>query len=183
MVNLIKVLDDLGVAVTYFPVNTVDRTERKRLLGLSEVAPIEVPKETSVARHLRRSRGAYRAAILCRLGPAERSLPTLRRLSPQTWTIFDTVDLHHLRELRQSEVEGDPVMRANALKVPATAAGPLAYRGSAAQRRVHTQRWTPTPVPFAHRQRNKRRVAADHEEPDPRCERRGRPIRRAQWSA
>lgn len=117
MVNLIKVLDDLEVNVTYFPVSRADRAERERLRALAEVTPIEVPKERSVARHLRRSRGAYRAAILCRLGPAERWLPSLRRLAPKTWTIFDTVDLHHLRELRQSEVEGDPVIRANALEV------------------------------------------------------------------
>lgn len=117
MVNLIKVLDDLGVEVTYFPQSRVDRTERQRLLRLAEVTPIEVAQEKSVARHLRRSRVSYGAAILCRLGPAESFLPALQRLSPETWTIFDTVDLHHLRELRQSEVEGDPVMRANALRV------------------------------------------------------------------
>jgi glycosyltransferase involved in cell wall biosynthesis len=34
-------------------------------------------------------------------------LPLLRSLAPQAKVVFDTVDLHHLRELREAEISGD----------------------------------------------------------------------------
>lgn len=117
MVNLIRVLADLGLGVTYLPQTRADRAENEKLMELANLLPVEVPKERSVARHLRRSRSTYRAALLCRLGPAERFLPTLRRRCPDTWAIFDTVDLHHLRELRQSDLEGNLSLRDAALEV------------------------------------------------------------------
>lgn len=117
MVHLIKVLTDLGLAVTYLPQTRNQRTEHQRLLQLAGSLGMEIPPERSVARHLKRNPSTYRAALLCRLGPAERTLPVLRRCAPKTWAIFDTVDLHHLRELRQSEIEGNARLKAHALEV------------------------------------------------------------------
>jgi GT2 family glycosyltransferase/glycosyltransferase involved in cell wall biosynthesis len=41
-------------------------------------------------------------------------LPLLRRHAPQAHLVFDTVDLHHLREQREAEVSGDAAQRRQA---------------------------------------------------------------------
>ena len=117
MVNLIRVLDQLGWAITYLPQTWGDRRLREELTQLAEALQIDLAGERSVKRHLRQACRSYRAAVLCRPAPTERFLPSLRRYCPDTWCIFDTVDLHHLREHRQSEIEGDRRLRASALEL------------------------------------------------------------------
>ena len=52
-------------------------------------------------------RGTLAAAIVCRHHAAGHWLPLLRRIAPQARLVFDTVDLHHLREAREAELRGD----------------------------------------------------------------------------
>jgi len=117
MVNLIRVLTDLGQEVTYLPQTISDRAERQQLSTICDSLSLQVPQERSVRRHLKRHRSTYRAAILCRVGPTEAFLPQVRRFCPRAWTLFDTVDLHHLREMRQAEIDKDSNLRAAALEV------------------------------------------------------------------
>ena len=56
-----------------------------------------------IARH----RGTLSAVIACRHHAAGHWLPLLRRIAPRARLVFDTVDLHHLRESREAELRGD----------------------------------------------------------------------------
>lgn len=120
MVNLMRVLSDLDRSVTYAPQTLGNREELQRLRQLAAELGVALPPERSVKSHIRRSGASYGVAILCRPGPTERYLPMLRRFCPGTRVLFDTVDLHHLRELRQSEIEGNRSLRRSALEVRQT---------------------------------------------------------------
>jgi len=54
-------------------------------------------------------------AVLSYWHLAELYLPLLRRLSPQTRMIVDTVDIHFIRETREAEVKGDAELKEKAL--------------------------------------------------------------------
>src|SRR5690606_28357401 len=54
-----------------------------------------------------RHRGTLAAAIACRHHAAGHWLPLLRRVAPRARLVFDTVDLHHLRESREAELRDD----------------------------------------------------------------------------
>lgn len=56
---------------------------------------------------LRRHGPRFTVAMACRCFVAHGVLPLLRRFAPQARAVFDTVDLHHVRERRGAEVAGD----------------------------------------------------------------------------
>ena len=60
-----------------------------------------------VASWLRTHGGRFHVALLVRHHVAHECLPLLKRYAPQARTVFDTVDLHYLRERRGAEVAGD----------------------------------------------------------------------------
>ncbi|EIJ43882.1 glycosyltransferase [Beggiatoa alba B18LD] len=47
-------------------------------------------------------------AIICRVDVGHRYIPFVRLLSPKTCILYDTVDIHYVRELRRAEIENDP---------------------------------------------------------------------------
>jgi glycosyltransferase involved in cell wall biosynthesis len=59
---------------------------------------------------LRKHGATLDAVLLCRLAIAAPYLTPTRRLAPQAMCIFDTVDLHFLREQRAAEVSGSKQM-------------------------------------------------------------------------
>lgn len=63
-----------------------------------------------------REGGALDAVMLCRLPVAVSYLPIVRRLSPKSKVIFDTVDLHYIREQRAAEVTGNRRLARQALR-------------------------------------------------------------------
>jgi len=65
----------------------------------------------SVMTWLRKHGATLDAVLLCRLAIAAPYLAPTRRLAPQAMCIFDTVDLHFLREQRAAEVSGSQRMR------------------------------------------------------------------------
>lgn len=65
----------------------------------------------SVMTWLRKHGSTLDAVLLCRLAIAAPYLPLSRRLAPRVKCIFDTVDLHFLREQRAAEVSGSGRMR------------------------------------------------------------------------
>ncbi|GLQ92628.1 glycosyltransferase [Dyella acidisoli] len=69
----------------------------------------------SVMTWLRKHGTTLNAVLLCRLAIAAPYLAPTRRLAPQAMCIFDTVDLHFLREQRAAEVSGSQRMRRQSL--------------------------------------------------------------------
>jgi glycosyltransferase involved in cell wall biosynthesis len=58
----------------------------------------------------------YRIVILDFWFPAEYYLPLVRKYSPDSKVIVDSVDIHFLREIREAEMKGDEKLKAKALQ-------------------------------------------------------------------
>jgi GT2 family glycosyltransferase len=106
----LKLLQSLGYQVTFAPDNLLHDGEYTRDLQRLGIECIYEPHCLSM-RHLLTARARdFDLAMLCRPYVAIRHMDTLRRLSPKIRIIYDTVDLHYLRERRQAEVEKNPLM-------------------------------------------------------------------------
>lgn len=61
-------------------------------------------------RWLAREGAALDAVMLCRLPVADQYIDVVRRFAPQARVVFDTVDLHFIREQRAAELTGNPAL-------------------------------------------------------------------------
>ncbi|WP_123771306.1 glycosyltransferase [Vulcaniibacterium tengchongense] len=110
LVNLMQLLGQEGARVTFLPAdfNHAGRyTEALQQLG---VECWHAPYITSVSAWLREHGRRFDAAVVCRHYVLREWLPLLRRYAPQARIVFDTVDLHYLRERRGAELAGDPAL-------------------------------------------------------------------------
>jgi GT2 family glycosyltransferase/glycosyltransferase involved in cell wall biosynthesis len=104
MMYMLRALLDLGCSVTFLP-GDLWRSEpycrHLQSMGIEVLyGPIDVRREIA-------ERGdRLRLAILCRATTAIKYLHLVRELAPQARLVYDTVDLHFLRELRRAELEG-----------------------------------------------------------------------------
>lgn len=107
MLALMRVLREEGCAVTFFAENRAHDgryTEAIQQLGVEAwwQAPLgDVPRW--LAKHGRR----FDTVIVSRHYVLSPLLPLLRLHAPRAAIVFDTVDLHHLREQREAELSGD----------------------------------------------------------------------------
>ncbi len=107
MDGLLRLLVQRGLQVTFAADNLEragDYAERLQRLGI-EV--LYAPHTASLEQHLERYGARYRMVVLSRRDPAAKHLATVRRLAPHATLVFDTVDLHFLREARQAALLGD----------------------------------------------------------------------------
>ncbi|HRD67482.1 MAG TPA: glycosyltransferase [Candidatus Competibacter sp.] len=104
-----KILVGLGYRVSFLPVYDLAYVPRYtadlQRLGVECLYPPYVP---SVEQHLAERGGRYDYVILTRVATAQTFLDGVRRYCPRAKIVFNTVDLHFLREERQAQVEGDP---------------------------------------------------------------------------
>jgi GT2 family glycosyltransferase/glycosyltransferase involved in cell wall biosynthesis len=112
MFELLRMLINLNYAVTFVPNNGADvprYTEALEELGVEVLhGPLHMP--TLIAELA----PDLRVAILSRPQVAWGVLPALRELAPDTKIIYDTVDLHFLRERRRAEIEKEGTASPNA---------------------------------------------------------------------
>lgn len=106
----LKLLQSLGYKVTFVPDNLLHDGEYTRDLQRIGIECVYEPHCLSVKHFITAHAADYQIAMLCRPYVAIRHLGLLRLISPDTRIIYDTVDLHYLRERRQAEVEKNPLM-------------------------------------------------------------------------
>jgi len=70
-------------------------------------------------RWLRREGATLDAIMLCRLPVADQYIDVVRRHAPRARVVFDTVDLHFIRERRAAELIGTPAMVRRAIRLRA----------------------------------------------------------------
>lgn len=102
---------DLGFRVTFIPV--VDLAWLPRYTADLQRLGVEClyrPHESSVATHLQEVGARYDAVTISRLATAEQWMELVRRECRHARVLFNTVDLHFLREARQAEVEKDALL-------------------------------------------------------------------------
>lgn len=113
--ELLRLLVDEGCAVSFFAENGLDDgpyTEALRQLGVEAWTQ---PWLGGIPDWLARHGARFQLVVVSRHYVLSPLLPLLRRHAPQARIVFDTVDLHHLREAREAERLGDPaLLRASA---------------------------------------------------------------------
>ncbi len=107
MINIIKILKELNYHVVFMAENlSFDKKYTTALQQLS-IECIYAPAITSPVSYLQEKGKYFSHVILSRHYIAEPVLPFIRDYCPKAKIIFDTVDLHYLREQRMAEVTND----------------------------------------------------------------------------
>jgi len=112
MLAMIQILRELGHKVTFLPDDLAPfepYTETLQQLGVEVLyLPIAIPQ------YLEQRLGEFDLVILSRVTVAMKYVSSILGAAHRPPVIFDTVDLHHLREQRRAELEGDPALMSEA---------------------------------------------------------------------
>ncbi|MFK2900945.1 glycosyltransferase [Dyella jejuensis] len=103
LINIMRLLGEMGWRVSFMADNRVASHDEICQLGRLGVHTLCKPWSPSLARWLTGERDTLQAVMLCRHYVATPNLDLVRRLTPRAKVIFDTVDLHFLRERRAAE--------------------------------------------------------------------------------
>jgi glycosyltransferase involved in cell wall biosynthesis len=110
LVNLMRLLHEEGAHVVFLPANRAHAghyTEALQQLGVEAwYAPFARRAPAWLSEHGPR----FDTVLLCRHYVASEMLPLLRRHAPQARILFDSVDLHYLREQRAAQLAGDATL-------------------------------------------------------------------------
>ncbi|PZO65731.1 MAG: glycosyl transferase [Pseudoxanthomonas suwonensis] len=107
LVEVITLMQQLGWEVVFLPVDLAHAGAATEALQQLGVECWHAPFVGQPAAWLREHGRGFRAAWVCRYHIAHDVLPLLRRHAPDATVVFDSIDLHFLRELRAAEVHGD----------------------------------------------------------------------------
>ncbi|MGN6113585.1 MAG: glycosyltransferase family 4 protein, partial [Luteimonas sp.] len=107
LVNLMRMLREDGAHVVFMPANReYDGVHTERLQAMG-VEAWHAPFARRAPGWLREHGGRFASVLASRHYVAREFLPLLRAYAPGARVVFDSVDLHFLRERREAEVSGD----------------------------------------------------------------------------
>lgn len=107
---ILHLLDEQGWGVSFLPDDGRAREEDIRTLGALGVEVLCRPFVSDLPHWLRAHGHELHAVILCRHTVAGQYASLIRKLAPRARVLFDTVDLHFLREQRAAELSGSAAM-------------------------------------------------------------------------
>ncbi|KQY49668.1 glycosyltransferase [Lysobacter sp. Root494] len=107
MVNLMRLLHDEGAHVVFLPANHARDGQYTEALGQLGVETWFEPWSGSTPGWLREHGDRFDAVVLSRHYVARDFLPLIRKHARRARVVFDSVDLHYLRERRGAEVSGN----------------------------------------------------------------------------
>ncbi|KAF1017632.1 MAG: N-acetylglucosaminyl-diphospho-decaprenol L-rhamnosyltransferase [Stenotrophomonas maltophilia] len=119
-VNLIRLLLQAGAHVVFVPTRREHGGAATEALQQMGVEVWYAPFLDGVAGWLRQHGARIDVAMMVRHHVANECLPLVKRYAPQARTVFDTVDLHYLRERRGAEVAGDAALLRDAARTRAS---------------------------------------------------------------
>ncbi|MCD9086253.1 glycosyltransferase [Stenotrophomonas sp. SY1] len=105
--NLIRMLLADGAHVVFVPTRGEHAGKATEALQALGVEVWHAPFLKGVASWLRDNGRRFSVVMMVRYHVANECLALVRQFAPQARTVFDTVDLHYLRERRGAEVAGD----------------------------------------------------------------------------
>jgi GT2 family glycosyltransferase/glycosyltransferase involved in cell wall biosynthesis len=114
MVNLLRVLGDLGWKVCFMAENRLALPGYTEPLQQMGVEMLHAPWAADAPAWFREHGPHLDAVILSRHYVASSFLPLVREHARRARVVFDTVDLHYLREQRAAELEGSAALAARA---------------------------------------------------------------------
>ncbi|KFN50550.1 hypothetical protein N790_15015, partial [Arenimonas malthae CC-JY-1] len=107
MLALMRLLREEGCSVVFFPENRAHDGRYTRDLQQLGVEAWWHPWVSDVPKWLAQHGARFDLVIGSRHYVLAPALPLLRSHAPRATVVFDTVDLHHLREQREAELSGD----------------------------------------------------------------------------
>jgi GT2 family glycosyltransferase/glycosyltransferase involved in cell wall biosynthesis len=116
MFQILKILYQLGHRVTFIPDNLADIPPYTRELQKRGIEVYYHPYIKSVREYLAAHGSKFDVVLLSRCDFARKHIVDVRLHAPQSRIIFDTVDVHYLREYREAQLTGDPETRRKALE-------------------------------------------------------------------
>lgn len=119
MYNLLRILKELGCAVTFIGDNPAKLEPYTAALQQHGVEVIYSPFASSVAGYLATHGKYFDVVIISRAHIAVNHVNNVRKFCEKAVKIFDTVDLQYLREMRRYEIVKDPDVLAEAEKCKA----------------------------------------------------------------
>jgi GT2 family glycosyltransferase len=105
MSELLGILGDLGFAVTFVPQNGIDLPPYRDALTRRGIEVLRSPADLDD--YVKGVLPDLRLVVLSRPTVAWANYPMLRSLAPGAVLVYDTVDLHFVRERRRALAEGD----------------------------------------------------------------------------
>jgi GT2 family glycosyltransferase len=108
MFQILKLLYQLGHRVTFIPDNLADIPPYTGELQKRGIKVVHHPYIKKVRDYLIAHGSEFDVVILSRCQFARKHVADVRSYAPQSRIIFDTVDLHFLREESQARLTGDP---------------------------------------------------------------------------
>ncbi len=114
MFQILKLLHQLGHRVTFIPDNLADIPPYTRKLQKRGIEVIYHPYIKKVRDYLIANGSKFDAVVLSRCDFARKHIADVRLHAPQSRIIFDTVDLHFVRESRGAELADDLELRQKA---------------------------------------------------------------------
>jgi GT2 family glycosyltransferase/glycosyltransferase involved in cell wall biosynthesis len=114
MFQIVKILRRLGHRVTFLPDNLADMPPYTCELQKRGIQVVHHPYVKRVRDYLISKGPMFDVVVLSRCDFARKHIADVRLHAPQSRVIFDTVDLHYLREQREAQLTQDPDVRRKA---------------------------------------------------------------------
>jgi GT2 family glycosyltransferase len=114
MSQILNILHGLGHRVTFLPDNLADIPPYGDDLRKRGIEVVHHPHIKSARAYLEAHGPEFDVVILSRCDFARKHVANVRQYAPQSRVIFDTVDLHFLREEREAELTQDPELQRKA---------------------------------------------------------------------
>jgi GT2 family glycosyltransferase len=108
--NIMKLFREMGWRVSFMADNGQASAADLRTLGAIGVQVLCKPTVPSLSAWLKDEGPELDAVLLCRHYVADPNLSLVRRLAPRARLLFDTVDVHFLRERRAAEHTNNPAL-------------------------------------------------------------------------
>lgn len=112
--NLMQILIDMGYRLTFVPANLYPaepQVDRLRQMGVFAACG---PGFNSLEKIFAQYGEYFDAVVVSRVNVAEACMELVRKHCRKAYRVFDTTDLHFLREEREAELAGDDALRAKA---------------------------------------------------------------------
>jgi glycosyltransferase involved in cell wall biosynthesis len=114
MFQILKLLRRLGHRVTFIPDNLANTSPYTGELQKRGIEVVYHPYTKKVRDYIVSHGAHFDAVVLSRCDFARKHIADVRLHAPQSYVIFDTVDLHYLREDREAQLTLDPEVRRKA---------------------------------------------------------------------
>ena len=114
MFQILKILRRLGHRITFLPDNLADIAPYTAELQKRGIEVVHHPHVKKVRDYLIAHGSEFDVVILSRCQVARKHVANARSYAPQARVIFDTVDLHFLREESEARLTGDSEVRQKA---------------------------------------------------------------------